>query len=376
MKERNSNFELMRIISMLFIILWHIIMHGGMIENCYNQFIRVILRMFQWVLIVHVNSFVLLSGYFQSKSKFRLSKLLELFFQVVFYLNLIFLIAVKFGFIENYTMATIWGNIAPYSIYNYWFIQVYFILYIFSDYINKFIDRLDRREYKNLLILLFLILSIMSFVTGGRFFGNIGYNLYNFVFLYMIGGYLRRYPLRETYHFKRFSKNGYLFLMLFGFFFMAFINFCMFYFVDNVITGDSYLFKDFIERINYSDLSYSTPLVIIQTICYFELFGMVSIKSKLINFVSSCTFGVYLFHDNNIVRGYIYKLLKIDNGFYGGYDMILHMFCVLMFIFLVGFVIEVIRKVIFYLLDKFILIKKIKLFLQRLCDSFNCKITW
>ena len=33
--KRNSNFELMRIVSMAFIVLWHIIMHGNVISNYY-----------------------------------------------------------------------------------------------------------------------------------------------------------------------------------------------------------------------------------------------------------------------------------------------------------------------------------------------------
>ena len=71
-KDRNSNFELMRIISMVFIILWHIILHGNMISNSTNESIKFLLNFIQYILVIHVNSFVVLSGYFQSKSNFKL----------------------------------------------------------------------------------------------------------------------------------------------------------------------------------------------------------------------------------------------------------------------------------------------------------------
>jgi len=34
MKERKSNFELMRIISMFLIVLWHVIVHSGILSCC------------------------------------------------------------------------------------------------------------------------------------------------------------------------------------------------------------------------------------------------------------------------------------------------------------------------------------------------------
>ena len=70
--KRNSNFELMRIVSMFFVVLWHIILHGNVINNCANPTIKILLQIIMFCIIIHVNSFVLLSGYFQSKSEFKL----------------------------------------------------------------------------------------------------------------------------------------------------------------------------------------------------------------------------------------------------------------------------------------------------------------
>ena len=58
--ERQSNFELMRIVSMIFIILWHIICHGRIIENCMSLEIKSIFKFMRYIFIVHVNSFVIL----------------------------------------------------------------------------------------------------------------------------------------------------------------------------------------------------------------------------------------------------------------------------------------------------------------------------
>lgn len=73
--ERNANFELLRIISMLFIVIYHMIIHGQVLNNCTNKNLYTILTIIEYITIIHVNSFVLLSGYYQSSGKFKQSKL-------------------------------------------------------------------------------------------------------------------------------------------------------------------------------------------------------------------------------------------------------------------------------------------------------------
>ena len=104
---RESNFELMRIVSMILIIIWHIILHGHMIENSRNYAIRTYLSMIQYLIVIHVNSFVILSGYFQSKSRFKLSKLLSLILEVIMYSFVILIVGIKLGFVKEYNIITI-----------------------------------------------------------------------------------------------------------------------------------------------------------------------------------------------------------------------------------------------------------------------------
>ena len=61
---RNSNHELMRILSMFFIVLWHVILAGGL-ATASNPNTRMFYTFLQFIIIVHVNSYVLVSGYYQ-----------------------------------------------------------------------------------------------------------------------------------------------------------------------------------------------------------------------------------------------------------------------------------------------------------------------
>lgn len=374
-RVRESNFELLRIVSMLFIILWHIIVHGRVMVNCINPAIHTYLEFIKFILVVHVNSFIVVMGYFQSKSKFRLSKLFSLMLQVSFYSLVIYLIFVLLGFVSEYNFVSFFLKILPSSIGDYWFIASYIIVYIFSDYINKFIDKLDRLEYKNLLLLSFVIFSIVPFLTGSLVLDNNGYNFYHFIFLYLLGGYLRRFPLRDSYYFKRFSSNGYRMFMIFSFFMMALFNYLLYYFAGQV-SGYGNFFGEFMGRILKDNPCYSIPFVIIQTICYFEIFRSISFRSKLVNFISSCVFGVYLIHDNTYVRGVIYKILGVDTSFYFGYKKFFYLFVVMFVIFILCLLIELLRKFLFYLVSKIGFVKGAINSVKKWCLSFNFEINW
>ena len=81
---RNSNHELMRILSMFFIVLWHVIIAGGLATTS-NPNTRMLYTLIQFIIIVHVNSYVLVSGYYQSKSTFKQSKLWKIINSAWFY---------------------------------------------------------------------------------------------------------------------------------------------------------------------------------------------------------------------------------------------------------------------------------------------------
>ncbi|MBQ9318539.1 MAG: acyltransferase family protein [Bacilli bacterium] len=372
-KTRSSNFELMRIISMFFIILWHILMHGNVLENADNKALVNFLSIIMFIIIVHVNSYVIVFGYFQSKSKFKLSKLLKLFLQVVFYSFLILLIAIKMKWITDYSIVNFIENIIPSCFANYWFIHSYIIVYIFSDYLNMFIERLSRKEYKNLLIVLFVMLSIVPYVTGYRILGNDGYNYTNFIFLYFIGGYLRRYPIKESYHLKNMSLNGYRMFLIFIFLTMAISNYLINYYARSIY--DLSNVSTFISsRLSISTTSYSCPFVIIQTIAFFELFKSINIKSKLINILSANVFGIYLVHDHVYIRENIYKILKIDNGYFYGYRHIIYIIFGMILIFIIGWIIEYLRKIIMKLIYKIPLVQKLINQMHQFICSFNFRI--
>lgn len=352
---RESKFELMRIIAMLFIITWHIIIHGHVIENTSRESIKIILQIIQYIIMVHVSLFILITGYFQSKSNFKYKKFLKLLIITLFYSITIYLISIKIGWIKDYNKITIFNNMSLSGLRSYWFIAHYLILYTISDFINKFIKSINKAEYHKLLILLFTILCIIPFITGNRILHNDGYNFYYFIYLYLIGAYLRIYPIKESYIFKKINKNKYLIIMILVFILMAYLNFSIHY-LTNHFKDLSSIFNEINSRISYTKLAYSSPFCLIQAISLFEIFNSLNIKSKLINYISKYVLSIYLIHDNIFVRENIYKIIKIDQP-NNSYKIIILILVAAILIFIICLIIDIIRDKLFKLIS--IIYKKI-----------------
>lgn len=84
-KMRESNFELLRIIAMMFIFVYHYINYGGIL-NVGSYTINKLIALFLYSGgRVGVNIFILIMGYFMINSKFKIKKVFKMMFQVFFY---------------------------------------------------------------------------------------------------------------------------------------------------------------------------------------------------------------------------------------------------------------------------------------------------
>lgn len=349
-KERNSNFELMRIISMLFIVLCHIIIHGHIIENCLNQSLKFIFEAIEFFIVIHVNSYVLTTGYFQSKSEFKQSKLWSIITSSLFYRIVIVILLTSLGLL-SLTKTQLMRELFILNIDHYWFLKFYFFLYIISPILNKLIKSVDKKGLQKIILILFIVFSVIPFITGNKAYHNNGFSLINFIILYFIGAYLRKYPIKNSFLFKNYSKNLYRTILVILFLSFFLINFAL----HNTLTLLSSSGSVFYELFGQIDcISYSNPIVILQSISYLLFFETLDIKSKFINNVSKTTLGVYMIHDNEYMRLHLYKWLNIDRQFYS-YKMLIYVFGCMILIFVVCSIIEFIRLKVF----KFIYNRKI-----------------
>lgn len=105
---------------------------------------------------------------------------------------------------------------------------------------------------------------------------------------------------------------------------------------------------------------YNNPLIVIQSISLFLLFGTYNFKNKIINKISSLTFGVYLIHESYYMRINLYKWIGIDKGhMLYGKTLILKAFIWIIIIFVLCSIIEWIRQLLFKMISKLKIARKI-----------------
>lgn len=359
-KERNSNFELMRIISMLFIILYHTILHGHIIENTYNDGLKIIFELLQIMTIVHVNSFVIVSGYFQYNKQFKFEKILKLLLLALFYSLLIPFVFYKLHIINSISKLELIDIINPFNLSQYWFIKAYLILYMLSPFINILINNIDKTTYRKMLIVMFFAVPFLSVITNNiAIFNDHYFSLYNFVFYYCLGGYLRKYPIENSYYFKFCSKNLLRIILIILFFLSIFSKEILYIFassIKNINTITNFISNTILN----TRLSYLTLLTLIQTLSYFCLFSTINFKSKIVNDIGSKVFGIYLIHENYYVRPRIYTWLKIGTSSIYSYKFVIYIFLVVIFIFVISYIIDSLRCILLKIFKKFKIYKKLR----------------
>ena len=220
------NFELMRIISMLMIVLWHIIIHGGfdnVVDN-YGRLFDIILA----IIIVHVNSFVILMGFFQYKKKFKFNKILNLLGVSWFY-RIFFVLIFAFCFHYIYAADILALNIMPIDMNdNYWFIMKYVLLYALCPFLNILINNIGKKQHFVLLILLFIVFSVLPLFSGDSIILNDGHSLIQMITLYFIGAYLGKYSIFDHCFIKKMSSKKRTVISIFIFILCAFLNLALY----------------------------------------------------------------------------------------------------------------------------------------------------
>lgn len=304
--KRQSNFELLRIVSMVLILCHHYGVHGGfdLLQEDIS-FNMLFIQLFSFGGKLGVNLFVLISGYFLVTSQWKFRKSVKLWVQVSFYSIIILIIAIIFG--RDIGLKDVIRNVLPIPYIVYWFATTYFVLYIFSDFINIFVKALNKKMLLRFLFVLFIIVSIIpTFLPGSMKNSELIYLL----LLYVIGAYIRLYNPTVLNN-KRCLFIG---ILLYALCFASCVV------IDllgiNIPAVKAYAM--------YFMQGARTPMFI-SSIFIFAGFKNKRISNlRIINIMAASTFGVYLIHDNEYVREFLWKTIFKNASYFQSPLLIVH----------------------------------------------------
>lgn len=343
---RQSNFELMRIISMLMILIWHIIIFKYLLVDT-TGIIRIIIDALKSLCNVHVNSFALVLGYFQCNKKLKFKRIMSIINASWFYRILFFILGSILG-LTALNGLNIMKNcfIIPLN-GEYWFIACYLTTYCLSPFINKLIKSMSKKQMKVLLIMLLIMFSIIPTISNQKFNStNQGYSVTHFIFLYLIGAFVRLYNPKEEPFFKKMSLNKYR-ISLVGIFLLCYTtNFAIHIFAGKISVMGLGIKHEIGNILQSAFWAYDNPLIIIESVAYFLIFSTLKINNNnIINSISSTTIGVYLIHDNPFIKSLLYnRMMTLSNKMLSNWTIFPWIIGWALLIFICCSILEIIRQ--------------------------------
>ena len=286
--KRNYSLDLLKIISIIFVIILHYNngTMGGLLLNTQSGTSNYFIARFTEILtIIACNLFVLISGYFLCKSnKIKIRKIVDIVILLLFYGVVIYALAMFTG-LSSFNKETLKSMFL--TIDNRWFINTYVLLYVLHPYINKIISNINKKQHTILILICVFFFSVWSSILKPQGILNInsfvrdgGYGITNFIMLYFIGAYIRLY-----YDDKKMNKLI-LFIIYIG---LSILGTFVYYNSQNAI-------------------NYNFIINVINSIIVFLIFKNIKMtKGKIISKFAECSLAIYIIHENLFIRSYIYR---------------------------------------------------------------------
>ncbi|HSD06485.1 acyltransferase [Flavobacterium sp.] len=331
--QRDSNIELLRVISMVMIVFYHFMARLSELNS--PEKTQTIVNSLIPVVHIGVICFVLISGYWGIK--FSIKGFLRLFLYCSFYSIAIYTISAIIN-PDLFSLKNFIKSIIPYQ---WWFIPVYLCLYLLSPLINIPL----KTESAKTKLFFIIILLVISFVVG-HFVPSLsdGKNPLNFVLIYYLGNFLRTEVKLPSWNVK---KLFYLYL------------------ICNVLLFVAIFFSTlYIPKIAHIIIQFFYPYnsagIMINSILFFLIFTKLKFNSRVINWLSSSSLAVYLLHENNYIIPYLSSCIdQLQNSTTNSVVFISILFVFAIIIFIVAVLIDKVISPLFDILFNFVINSKL-----------------
>lgn len=358
--KRESNIELLRIVSMLLIVAYHCRLSIGFSAN--NEITTIILFTIGIWGILGVDCFFIISFNFLYKSQFKTKKFLYLIKEILFYTIPLIIISTIYNYyktgnnvLEIIKNMFIIGINQPFWRDVYWFATIYLLMYLSFPILNKILKNFNEKDLKKIVIILtgiILLYQMRETVIEDYFFA---------IYIYITFFYIKSY--KEDW----LKRNC-----------VACFWICTFFIIFFKIISECNNNSIFMINLIAGKFGRHSILFFANSIFMFYIFKNIKLKnSKFINIIASTTFGIYLFHENQIfsIRNYIYnwtqknifKQISIANSNY----LLIFYVVEILGIFGIGIIIDLIRQFIFKRLDNKKTNTKIDMYYKKIDNKMN-----
>ena len=283
-KERNSNIETLRIVSMLLIVLHHLCKYayagGASIE------VDTVRNLLLLGGKVGVDAFVLITGYFLASGRIKLASLLRVLLEAWLY-SLVLGLGCAFFAPDAFSAKDFLKSFLPTSGGLPWFVTAYLGLYLVAPWLARFSSGLSKAQFFSLLTVGFCVFSLVPTLTACMFVTS---DFSWFCYLFLIACFIRRFGISAVFARRIFVGGG------------AFL-------IGSVVVGEIICigYPEYSGNITYFANMYTVPTLLV-SVGLFRIFEGLKMPSlRVINIIAQGTFGVYLIHENTFARKLIWQ---------------------------------------------------------------------
>ena len=303
--QRDSGLELLRIVAMLLIVCHHFSVHSAMpLGGNYTGSHPFNVLWAQWLAFggkLGVDIFVMISGYFLIAKCAHLKSLLRLILTTAFYGGVIYCIYALYPIIGggindiSFKFDMFVSSMKPDS---YWFIACYISLFVLSPFLSIAFNALSKKQHLAFCVLAIAAVILFSDCFGGRsqYFSG---SLVIFIACFCFAAYIRLHMAKE-------EQNTRLVLLVLA---LAAVFMALWPLICKALGQPGTWFR-------FAHMQ-AIPVLLLSA-CLLMLFRKLRLPDipwlhSVINSVAATTLGIYLIHDNNIVRPWLWKkLLQVN----------------------------------------------------------------
>ena len=266
---RQSNFELLRLIAIFLIATMHAM---GQVFDTTSLINRALIVFINSFANTGVSLFILISGYFGIK--FKKERLFGIIGIVLFY-SLLAFATDTFVLGKQTETKNLIPVLFPITGRRWWFISCYTVIYCLSPYINLIAERLQRNDFKRLLLVLlgffFLAPTLLVFheITD-----DMGKGIVTMFIIYLIGRYIRLYGMPQVI--KDYALPIFLLCTL------------LIFAANSLLSMQGTVILRFARD--------NTIFILLSSLAVFHIFGQMRFVSAAINRLATYVFGIYLCH--------------------------------------------------------------------------------
>lgn len=289
-KERNYGIDLLRLVSMFFVVTLHSLLFGGALSGAGGFYEAA------WAIEAFafgaVNIFGLISGfvgYRDEKKPFKIKSIVNIWGLGLFYS--VAVLAVFAIVAPNLvTRADVIENMTPVFHNTYWYLTAYIFLLLMMPMLNAWVRELTKKQCKRLAWVLLIIVALLS--AKDLFYLSGGYSAIWLAVLYLMGAFMKKGDLLAGLK-KRWCVLG--------------IVACTAVLWAVQMASAHGMFEGIAGLIAKPfTLSYISPVVLFSAMLFVKLFSGIEFKNKktiaAIEWAAPSAFGIFLLNSHPLMR--------------------------------------------------------------------------